>query len=102
MPHIYSFHRAEDHTILAISQAGNIHEVAAKVARSLNGAADETRRVYVHNGMRIAAAGLCRKGVWHDAMRDDYAAFEAKARAERNRDGLPNSPDQTDQKGGAA
>lgn len=87
----YSFHRAEDHAIRATAEPGNLQAVAAQVARSMtSGTTDETRRVYVHNGLGVVAAGLCRAGIWHDILRDDYRQFDEQARAERAAYGLPN------------
>ena len=87
----YTFHRAEDHAIRATAEPGTVQDVAAQVARSMtSGAGDVTRRLYIHNGKGVVAAGLCRAGVWHDILRDDYQQFDAKARAEREAYGLAN------------
>lgn len=96
---IYSFHRAEDHAILEIAEPGNLQSVAANVARSISRAdGSQTRRAYVHNGRGIVAAGLCRAGIWHDTLRENYASFDKAARAERTAAGYPNDA----AKGGAA
>lgn len=87
---IYSIHRAEDHAILATAEPGNLQAVAARVATSIATGADQTRRAYVHNGLGIVAAGICRGGIWHDILRDDYHQFDDKARDKREADGLPN------------
>lgn len=89
MTTVYTFHRAEDHAILATAEPSNLQTVAATVAASLadNG---ETRRAYVHNGRGVIAAGLCRQGRWNDILRDDYMGFALKARLKRAEAGLPN------------
>ena len=87
---VYTFHRAEDHAILATAEPGNLQSVAARVAAALTGTDSATRRAYVHNGLGIVAAGLCRGGIWQDILRDNYHQFDAKARALRDADGLPN------------
>lgn len=85
----YTFHRAEDHAILATAKAFNLQIVASTVAASLNDST-KTRRAYVHNGAGVIGAGLCRDGVWHDILRDDYRQFDKAARALRDTAGLPN------------
>lgn len=88
---LYSFHRAEDHAILAIADPSNLESVAATVARSISSAdGSQTRRAYVHNGRGIVAAGLCRAGIWHDTLRENYFAFDEAARAERHEADYPN------------
>ena len=88
----YSIHRAEDHAIMAIATPGNLQQVASNVAMQLATSAvpGSTRRAYVHNGTGIVAAGLCRGGLWHDTLRENYQPFEPKARAEREAYGLTN------------
>jgi len=94
MTTVYTFHRAEDHAIYATAEPGNLQQVAAFVARNLTSRdhhdADTTRRVYIHNGLGVVSAGLCRAGLWHDILRDDYRPFDGKARAMRAADGWPN------------
>lgn len=88
---VYTFHRVEDHAIRAIAEPANLQEVAGRIARSVtSGTTDETRRIYVHNGLGVVAAGLCRAGAWHDILHADYRQFDAKARAEREAQGYPN------------
>jgi len=96
MTTIYTFHRAEDHGILATAEPGNLQEVAGMIAKSIaNYPASTTRhgttrRVYVHNGLGVIGAGLCRNGIWNDILRDDYRQFDDKARTEREQAGLTN------------
>lgn len=98
MTTIYTFHRAEDHAILATAEPGNVQQVAALVARSIANypAAStqhgRTRRAYVHNGKGIVAAGLCRSGAWHDILRDDFMQCEPKARTARIAEGYHVDP----------
>jgi hypothetical protein len=87
---IYSFHAAEDHTIRATANTCNLQEIAKRVAAAMTHGTNKTRRVYVHNGLGIVAAGLCRDGLWHDTQRENYMEFEPKARQERAEAGLPN------------
>lgn len=89
---IYSFHRGEDHAILATGNPTNLQDVAARVAKALAGQNDPTRRVYIHNGRGIVGAGLCRQGIWHDTLRENYMRFDAAARTRREAEGLPNDP----------
>lgn len=88
----YSFHRAEDHEILAVANPANVQEIAQLVAFSLTGAADQTRRAYIHNGRGIVGAGLCRKQAWHDTLREDYMHLDPHARLKRTEYGLSNDP----------
>lgn len=93
---IYSFHRAEDHAILAIADPSNLQSVAAQVARAISNAdGSQTRRAYVHNGRGIVAAGLCRAGIWNDTLRENYFAFDEAARAERHDAGYRNDKQTT-------
>ena len=85
---IYTIHSANDHSIIATAAPENLQHVVATVATAIS-SADKTRRAYVHNGRGIIAAGLCRAGIWHDILRDDYMAFETKAAAERKAAGYP-------------
>lgn len=102
---IYSFHRVEDHAILATAEPANLQDVAARIAKSIaNYPAATTRhgharRVYIHNGLGIVGAGLCRDGIWHDILRDDYHQFDDKARDKRAADGLANDPKTGTEKG---
>ena len=89
---VYTFHSANDHAILAIAEPGNLQTVAATIARAIC-REDDTgtkRRVYIHNGLGIISAGLCRAGRWHDILRDDYHQFDDKARTERTAAGFTN------------
>ena len=89
---VYTFHRAEDHAILATAEPGNLQQIAATVARSVtsNTGREATRRAYIHNGLGVVCAGLCRAGLWHDTLRDEYLQFDAAARKERTAAGYPN------------
>jgi hypothetical protein len=88
---VYTIHRAEDHAILATANPSNLQQVAATVARNLATSGDrQTRRAYVHNGVGIVGAGLCRGGAWHDMPRDDFQRCEPAARAERVAAGYTN------------
>lgn len=90
---IYTIHRAEDHQIIETAEPGNLQQraahVAARIHRGLPDADLRTTRLYIHNGRGVVAAGLCRQGVWHDILRDDYMPFAPKARALRMTAGLP-------------
>lgn len=90
----YTFHRAEDHSILATAQPFNLNIVAAYVAarinRDMTDADRKTTRIYVHNGAGVIGAGLCRDGLWHDILRDDYRQFDKTAREIRDTAGLTN------------
>lgn len=96
MPTTYSFHRAADHAILETANPANLQQIAAHIARRIHrGLPDgdlRTTRIYIHNGLGVIGAGLCRQGVWHDILRDDYRQFDAKARDVRTAAGLPNDP----------
>lgn len=93
MTTIYTFHRVEDHAILATAGPANLQKVAATVATAITKQdGSQTRRAYCHNGRGIVAAGLCRAGIWHDILRDDYHQFDDKARDVRDAEGLPNEP----------
>lgn len=92
MTTVYSIHDARNAAILATATVENVQTVAASVARALSGPYGETRRAFVHNGLGIIAAGLCRQGSWHDVIRTDYLGMDADARAARERDGLPVYP----------
>ena len=89
---VYTIHSAYNHEILATANPGNLQRVAAIVAFSLTSTTqpDQARRAYVHNGLGVIAAGLCRQGIWHDILRDNYRAFDSKARAERSAAGYAN------------
>lgn len=90
---IYTIHTAHDHSILDTAEPGNLQakaaHIAARIHRGLPDADLKRTRVYVHNGRAIIAAGLCRDGLWHDILRDDYMQFEPKARALRIAAGWP-------------
>jgi hypothetical protein len=90
---IYTIHSANDHSILETATPGDLQakaaNVAARIGRGLPDGQNRTWRVYVHNGRGVVAAGLCRDGLWHDILRDDYMAFEPKARALRVAAGFP-------------
>ena len=90
----YTFHRASDHTIFATAEPGTLLTVAQTIAQAISREDDSgaTRRVYVHNGLGVIGAGLCRSGLWHDILRDDYRQFDGKARAVRAAAGYPNDP----------
>lgn len=88
---IYTFHAAEDHTIRATATTCNLQEIAKRVAAGMTHGTNKTRRVYVHNGVGIVAAGLCRDGAWHDVLRNDYHQFEPKARDERRAFGITDN-----------
>lgn len=86
----YSFHRAADHTIIDIAKPANLQLKAQAVAGALRHRG--TVRIYVHNGRGVVAALLCRDGAAHDILRDDYMAFDDRARDERTAFGLTNDP----------
>jgi len=90
----YTIHRAEDHQIIETAEPGNLQakaaNVAARIHRGLPDADRKTTRLYVHNGRGIIAAALCRQGLWHDILRDDFMRCEPAARDERERAGYPN------------
>jgi hypothetical protein len=88
MTTIYTLHRASDHSILATADTGNLQAIAATVAEAIGG--KKTARAYIHNGRGIVSAGICRNGLWHDTLRDDYHQFAPKARAERAAAGYTN------------
>lgn len=87
---IYTFHRADDHRILKVAEPATLQKQAAIVAEALSRTTDQTRRVYVHNGKAIVAAGICRAGRWNDTLRENYTPFEPQARAARTAAGYPN------------
>ena len=87
---IYTFHRVEDHRIMATAEPHNLQHVAAHLADLATGSGDETRRFYIHNGRGVVGAGLCRHGQWHDILRDDYRQFDTNARADRTAMGYDN------------
>lgn len=92
MSTVYTFHAAIDHRVIATAEPATLQLVAANVAADLMdknpSKPDTTKRVYVHNGRAIIAAGLIRDGLWHDTLRDNYEAFEAKARERREAAGI--------------
>ena len=93
MTTVYTFHRAADHKIIDTAEPENLQaktaNIAARIHRGLPDADLKRTRIYIHNGRGIIAAGLCRAGLWHDILRDDYMAFETKAAAERKAAGYP-------------
>ena len=95
MTTIYSFHAAADHSIMDTATPGTLQQIAARIAETLHkgrpvDAEPTTHRVYVHNGLGVIAAGLCRQGAWHDILRDDYRQFDEAARTRREARNLPN------------
>jgi hypothetical protein len=89
MPTTYTFHRAEDHAILAMADLNNLQQVIAKIGRSLPRSGDGSpRRVYVHNGAGVVGAGLVLGGFWTDTSPDDYHQFAPKAAQQRLASGL--------------
>lgn len=91
----YSFHAAADHSIMDTAKPDTLQQVAARIAETLHrgrpvDALTQTYRVYIHNGLGVIGAGLCRDGVWHDILRDDYRQFDAAARTRREARNLPN------------
>lgn len=88
----YTFHRASDHAILATAEPGNLQQTAQTIARAISRENDrgENRRAYIHNGKGVIGAGLCRSGLWHDVLREDYMQFDDVARLKRAIDGYPN------------
>lgn len=92
----YSFHRASDHSVIETANPANLQQIAAHIARRIHrGLADSERRssrVYVHNGLGVVCAGLCRAGVWTDILRDDYHQFDDAARKARTAANLHNDP----------
>lgn len=93
---IYSIHRASDHAIIETATPHNLQQIAAHIARRIHAGLPDadlkTTRLYVHNGLGVVAAGLCRQQLWHDTLRENYMAFDDKARAARDAAGLPNDP----------
>lgn len=92
---VYSFHAATDHKILDTATPGDLQTTAARIADTLHRArptdAENTaHRVYVHNGLGVIGAGLCRNGLWHDVLRDDYRQFDEAARTRRAARNLEN------------
>jgi len=94
----YSFHHAYDHAIIGTATPGSLQIIAAQIAAMITGTGTNggtsTQRVYVHNGLGIVGAGLCRNGLWTDILRDDYRQFDDKARTEREQAGLTNDAKQ--------
>ena len=86
----YSFHRASDHAIIDIARPDNLQLKAQTVAAALRH--QGTVRIYVHNGRGVVAALICRDGVAHDILRDDYMGFDGTARWTRDHYGLTNDP----------
>lgn len=90
----YTFHRAADHKILDTAEPATLRtkaaNIAARIHRGLPDADAKRTRVYVHNGLGVIAAGLCRQGTWHDILRDDYRQFDQQARELRAAAGLAN------------
>ena len=86
---VYTFHRAEDHTILATGNPVNLQDVARQVAQGITGPSDQTRRVYVHNGGAVVGADLCRQGAWTDTLRENYRGFDRAAKNVRKAEGFP-------------
>lgn len=87
----YSFHRASDHAIIDIAHPGNLQLKAQAVAGALRH--QGTVRIYVHNGRGVVAALLCRDGLAHDILREDYMSFDGAARWTRDHYGLTNDPE---------
>lgn len=91
---VYTFHRASDHSIINTAAPATLNNTAAQIAERIHrGLPDrdlKSTRIYVHNGAGVIAAGLCRQGLWHDILRDDYRQFDAKAREQRTAAGWPN------------
>jgi hypothetical protein len=90
MPTTYSFHRADDHSILDTANPVNLQHVAQNVASRLR--PQGTVRLYVHNGKGVVAALLCRAGAAHDILRDDFMRCDDAARWTRDHYGLTNDP----------
>lgn len=88
----YTFHRADDHTILETAYPTNLQLRAQSVAVALRN--QGTVRIYVHNGRGVVAALLCRAGAAHDILRDDYMGdtIDDAARWTRAHYGLTNDP----------
>jgi len=93
---VYTFHRAADHQIIDTAEPSTLQttaaHIAARIHRGLPDADLKTTRVYVHNGLGIVSAGLCRQGTWHDVPRDDWHQFDGIAREVRAAAGWPNDP----------
>ena len=88
---VYTIHRSEDGAILATAEPRNLQHVAETVAAGMANTHLRARRVYVHNGRGIVAAGLIRCGTWHDSNRAEFVALgcEATAAAARAAAGYP-------------
>lgn len=84
----YTFHDAADHSIIAMANPSNLQTNAQSCARALEHRG--TARIYVHNGRGVVAALMCRGGVAHDILRNDYMLFDDQARAVRASAGLIN------------
>lgn len=90
---VYSFHAAEDHSILDTATPETMQAKAANIAARIHRGLpypDKATRVYCHNGRGIVAVGLCRQGLWNDLLRDDWQQFDAVAREKRAAAHLPN------------
>jgi len=92
MTTFYSFHRAADMAMIETALVADLQTVAAHVAKRVAPHNDNTSRVFIHNGLGVVCAGLCRGGVWHDMPHDDFSKLDDAARAEREAFGLPNDP----------
>lgn len=90
----YTFHRAADHQIIDTAEPTTLQakaaNIAARIHRGLPDGNDRTTRIYVHNGLGVIGAGLCRQGTWTDILRDDYRQFDQQARELRAAAGLAN------------
>ena len=82
----YSIHDARDHSIVATANPGTLTEVAKQVG--VDFADQGTRRFYVHNGVGVVAAILCRDGSAHETLRDNYRKFDESAKAVRAAKGI--------------
>lgn len=86
----YTIHAAYDHSIAATGTPSDLQDVIASVAA--RSGEEGTRRFYVHNGTGVVGAFLARNGIGRDILRDDYMAFDAKAREAREAAGHANDP----------
>lgn len=84
----YTIHAAYDHAIVETANPSNLQETVAQFVAKAS--TNQGKRFYVHNGLGVVAAVLVRNFKAFDVLRDDYMAFDAKAREQRTEAGIAN------------